>query len=180
MPVHPTVCTLLQSDHRRHFCCTPTAFYDLQNNPLYLETMQQTGSEGSLRFHYIVHCSLDAVEEKREWASLHAWGCLACIVCTCCMCGTLHAKGRVPACMVAPVAQPRKLPGEPSDAYLGLLYPTEDFKVYGWACFMQLSYGRSSCSPVSMQQQLLQPSLGAALPAQVCQQHANKVYSGHG
>lgn len=39
-----------------------------QNNPLYLETFQQagTGSEGALRFHYIVHCSLDAVEEKRE------------------------------------------------------------------------------------------------------------------
>ena len=39
----------------------------LQNDPLYLETLQQTGSEGSLRFHYIVHCSLDAVEEKRGW-----------------------------------------------------------------------------------------------------------------
>lgn len=41
----------------------------MQNNPLYLETFQQagTGSEGALRFHYIVHCSLDAVEEKREY-----------------------------------------------------------------------------------------------------------------
>ena len=58
---------------RRHHVCTPThIFIHLQNNPLYLETMQQTGSEGSLRFHYIVHCSLDAVEEKREWPPLHA------------------------------------------------------------------------------------------------------------
>ena len=31
------------------------------------------------------------------------------------------------------VAVPRKSPGEPSDAYLGLLYPTEDFKVFGCA-----------------------------------------------
>lgn len=36
-----------------------------QNNPLYLETFQQGSSDDALRFHYIVHCSLDAVEEKR-------------------------------------------------------------------------------------------------------------------
>ncbi len=59
-----------------HRCCRNKGFQDateicvaghpLQNNPLYLETFQQagTGSEGALRFHYIVHCSLDAVEEK--------------------------------------------------------------------------------------------------------------------
>ena len=29
------------------------------------------------------------------------------------------------------VAHPPKSIGEPSDAYLGLLYPTEDFKIYG-------------------------------------------------
>ncbi|KAK9832604.1 hypothetical protein WJX81_002897 [Elliptochloris bilobata] len=64
------------------------------NNPLYLETFQQGSSDDALRFHYIVHCSLDAVEEK--------------------------------------LALPRKSPGEPSDAYLGLLYPTEDYKVFGY------------------------------------------------
>ncbi len=36
-----------------------------QNNPLYLETFQQGSGDDALRFHYIVHCSLDAVEEKR-------------------------------------------------------------------------------------------------------------------
>lgn len=75
-----------------------------QNNPLYLETFQQTGagSEGALRFHYIVHCSLDAVEEK--------------------------------------LLQPQKTPGEPSDAYLGLLYPTDDFKVYGYVSNTKMKF----------------------------------------
>jgi hypothetical protein len=36
-----------------------------QNNPLYLETFQQGSGDDALRFHYVVHCSLDAVEEKR-------------------------------------------------------------------------------------------------------------------
>jgi hypothetical protein len=34
----------------------------LQNNPLYLKSYVQV--EDQLKFHYIVHCSLDAVEEK--------------------------------------------------------------------------------------------------------------------
>lgn len=29
------------------------------------------------------------------------------------------------------VMNPIKSTGEPSDAYLGLLYPTEEFKIYG-------------------------------------------------
>ena len=45
-----------------------------QNNPLYLETFQQGSSDDALRFHYIVHCSLDAVEEKRapSWPAFKA------------------------------------------------------------------------------------------------------------
>lgn len=30
------------------------------------------------------------------------------------------------------VAAPRKTPGEVFDTYLGMLYPTEDYKVYGY------------------------------------------------
>ena len=30
------------------------------------------------------------------------------------------------------VAAPRKAPGEIFDTYLGMLYPTEDYKVYGY------------------------------------------------
>ncbi len=40
--------------------------FHLQNNPLYLQTLQQEGGDRSLRFHYVVHCSLDAVEERCE------------------------------------------------------------------------------------------------------------------
>lgn len=64
------------------------------NNPLYLEPFQRNKQEDSLKFHYIVHCALDAVEEK--------------------------------------VSAPRKTPGEVFDTYLGMLYPTEDYKVYGY------------------------------------------------
>ena len=30
------------------------------------------------------------------------------------------------------MAAPRKTPGEVFDTYLGMLYPTEDYKVYGY------------------------------------------------
>lgn len=37
----------------------------MQNNPLYLEVFQSKGKqEDALKFHYIIHCALDAVEEK--------------------------------------------------------------------------------------------------------------------
>ena len=36
----------------------------LQNNPLYLEACKPASDEEVLKFHYVVHCALDAVEEK--------------------------------------------------------------------------------------------------------------------
>lgn len=62
-----------------------------KNNPLFIEVFSK---QEALPFHYIVHCALDAVEEK--------------------------------------VTAPRKGPSDLIDAYLGLLYPTEDYKVYGY------------------------------------------------
>jgi len=65
------------------------------NKPLYLEAFQGSNSEeDTLKFHYVVHCALDAVEEK--------------------------------------VSAPRKTPAEVFDTYLGMLYPTADYKVYGY------------------------------------------------
>ncbi|KAL6759793.1 Sedlin [Haematococcus lacustris] len=63
-----------------------------QNQPLFLKTFPEATGEQLLKFNVIVHCSLDAVEE------------------------------RVTA---------RRSPGEVVDPYLGLLYPTDDVKVYG-------------------------------------------------
>mmetsp|Transcript_17657 Transcript_17657/g.49379 ORF Transcript_17657/g.49379 Transcript_17657/m.49379 type:complete len:145 (+) Transcript_17657:121-555(+) len=63
------------------------------NNPLYLQTFLDGSDEEQLKFHYIVHCSLDAIEEK--------------------------------------VAAPKRA-NEINDTYLGLLYPTEDYQVYGY------------------------------------------------
>jgi hypothetical protein len=37
----------------------------LQNNPLYLKCFRSgSEEEEELRFHYIVHCALDAIDEK--------------------------------------------------------------------------------------------------------------------
>jgi hypothetical protein len=75
------------------------------NNPLFLASnlrgaqaaagYHDAPDEDPIRFHYIVHCALDVVDER--------------------------LGGGAPA-------------GETSkgDAYLGMLYPTEDFRVYGW------------------------------------------------
>lgn len=65
------------------------------NNPLYLKPFLVLPEEDALKFQYIVHCSLDAVEEK--------------------------------------VTALRKATGEGTgDAYLGMLYPTEDYRVFGY------------------------------------------------
>ena len=61
-----------------------------ENNPLYIQTF--SGAD-ELKFHYIVHTSLDVVEEK------------------------VAAKQHQ---------------GNGGDTYLGLLYPTEDYHVYGY------------------------------------------------
>jgi hypothetical protein len=79
------------------------------NNPLFLasnlrETQAGGGGgayhgapeEDPVRFHYIVHCALDVVDER-----LGGGG----------QASDASTKG---------------------DAYLGMLYPTEDFRVYGW------------------------------------------------
>mmetsp|Transcript_33757 Transcript_33757/g.60944 ORF Transcript_33757/g.60944 Transcript_33757/m.60944 type:complete len:153 (-) Transcript_33757:285-743(-) len=35
-----------------------------QNNPLFLQTYDNSSPENHLKFHYIVHCSLDSIEER--------------------------------------------------------------------------------------------------------------------
>lgn len=45
----------------------------MQNKPLYLEAFQGSSSEeDTLKFHYVVHCALDAVEEKGMLALSYA------------------------------------------------------------------------------------------------------------
>eukprot|EP00051_Salpingoeca_urceolata_P027067 m.479907 g.479907 ORF g.479907 m.479907 type:complete len:133 (-) comp21629_c0_seq1:37-435(-) len=58
-----------------------------QNNPLYIHSTD----DPHLQFHYLVHSSLDVIEEKIGKATTDA-----------------------------------------RDPYLGLLYPTEDFHIYGY------------------------------------------------
>jgi len=60
-----------------------------QNNPIFFRTFSPD-PEKDLKLQFIVHCSLDAIEER-------------------------VALKRAPI----------------GDAFLGLLYPTEDYRVYG-------------------------------------------------
>eukprot|EP00798_Chlamydomonas_sp_ICE-L_P008016 gene8016-1246_t len=68
------------------------AIVGAQNNPLYVRTFPNSEGDEALKVHYMVHCSLDTIEEKL---------------------------------LV-------KRPTEPTDLYLGLLYPTEENKLYGY------------------------------------------------
>ncbi|KAL2607429.1 hypothetical protein R1flu_026002 [Riccia fluitans] len=63
-----------------------------QNNPLYIQSF--TNGDDALKFHYIVHCSLDVIDEK--------------------------------------VSNPKKLGLSLNETFFGLLYPTEDYKVFGY------------------------------------------------
>ncbi|XP_051146500.1 uncharacterized protein LOC127262046 isoform X4 [Andrographis paniculata] len=62
------------------------------NNPLYIQSF--TEADDALKLHHIVHCSLDAVDER--------------------------------------VNNPKKSGPILNEAFLGLLYPTEKYKVYGY------------------------------------------------
>eukprot|EP00252_Welwitschia_mirabilis_P018626 TRINITY_DN4137_c0_g1_i1.p1 TRINITY_DN4137_c0_g1~~TRINITY_DN4137_c0_g1_i1.p1 ORF type:complete len:144 (+),score=27.25 TRINITY_DN4137_c0_g1_i1:200-631(+) len=68
------------------------AVVGLQNNPLYIQSF--TDSDDALKLHYIVHCSLDVVDER--------------------------------------VNNPKRLGTTLNETYLGLLYPSENYKVYGY------------------------------------------------
>lgn len=62
-----------------HTLFTPSFLFSTsfihKNNPLFLETYgpasissaAPAGGEDTLRFHYAVHCALDAVEERRAF-----------------------------------------------------------------------------------------------------------------
>eukprot|EP00162_Nutomonas_longa_P000081 comp10097_c0_seq1/m.11986 comp10097_c0_seq1/g.11986 ORF comp10097_c0_seq1/g.11986 comp10097_c0_seq1/m.11986 type:complete len:137 (-) comp10097_c0_seq1:15-425(-) len=67
------------------------AIVSKQNSPLYLRSF---GSTDGFRFHYIIHTSLDMIEEK-------------------------SSKGKGSG-------------GSDGSFFLGLLYPIEDFQIYGY------------------------------------------------
>jgi hypothetical protein len=89
-------------------CC---AIVGKENNPLYIQTWNQ---DDELKFHFIVHTSLDIIEEKSKAKEKQ------------------NALGKVKL---------RQTFGSVSsfffffffkDCFLGVLYPTEDFNVYGY------------------------------------------------
>uniref|UniRef100_A0A7S4JNM3 Trafficking protein particle complex subunit 2-like protein n=1 Tax=Paramoeba aestuarina TaxID=180227 RepID=A0A7S4JNM3_9EUKA len=69
------------------------AVIGLENNPLYIRNFNTTADE--LKFHYLIHASLDLVEDR----------------------------------MMAT-----------NDTYLGMLYPNEDFKVFGYATATNIKF----------------------------------------
>ena len=57
-------CSQAASQRASTHCSRLTLHFCVQNNPLYVEAFQTSPEEDALKFHHIVHCSLDAVEEK--------------------------------------------------------------------------------------------------------------------
>lgn len=76
----------------------------------------------------MAHCTLDALEEKGKhvdgFIQLASLGPLSAIVPT-------TDPAVAPSMAMCMFAVLQKRPGEPAEAYLGLLYPTEEHKVYG-------------------------------------------------
>lgn len=44
------------------------AVIGVDDRPLYLEIAQEGGDE-NLGLHFVLHCALDFVDEKREWST---------------------------------------------------------------------------------------------------------------
>ena len=88
-----------------------------QNFPLYLRTVNPQ-NEADLQFQYLVHSSIDVVEEEGEWGIVRRrTERLSLCVCVC-----------VCVCEVSTIGTP-KAGQHHRDHYLGLLYPSEQYKV---------------------------------------------------
>ncbi|MBA0683089.1 hypothetical protein Goari_024765, partial [Gossypium aridum] len=80
-----------------------------QNNPLYIQSF--TDADDALKLHHIVHCSLDVVDERDfDHLMLDYTSCVNIFV----------------------VNNPKKSGPTLNETFLGLLYPTENYKVYGY------------------------------------------------
>ena len=98
-----------------------------ENNPLYVRAF---GQYDQLRFQFIVHTALDSVEEK---------GVPRSCVQTCAHCSNKidHRIWGCPLIVRAVAAQRQAAQGGSGgnskfDSYLGLLYPIEEYRVYGF------------------------------------------------
>ena len=103
-----------------------------QNNPLYLETFSSPAGiisdagdahddeeGGALRFHFAVHAALDAVDERVTRSSASASSSFSS---SSSAAAAAAAQARARAGGVAP---------DSGEAYLGVLYPSDEFVVYG-------------------------------------------------
>ena len=105
----------------------------IQNNPLYLETFSSPAGTisgagdgvddeedgGALRFHFAVHAALDAVDERVIRSSS----------------SSASSSSSSAAAAAAAAAQARAraggVPPDSGEAYLGVLYPSDEFVIYG-------------------------------------------------
>eukprot|EP01024_Parvocaulis_polyphysoides_P032167 TRINITY_DN28886_c0_g1_i1.p1 TRINITY_DN28886_c0_g1~~TRINITY_DN28886_c0_g1_i1.p1 ORF type:complete len:160 (-),score=18.75 TRINITY_DN28886_c0_g1_i1:234-662(-) len=74
-----------------------------KNNPLYLRSFEDDQNQDDLKFHYIIHCALDSVDDR---ASVKT---------------ALASR-------------------DGSGSYLGLLYPIENLRVYGFISKTKVKY----------------------------------------
>ncbi|KAK9129405.1 hypothetical protein Sjap_009892 [Stephania japonica] len=73
-----------------------------QNNPLFLHSF--TEADDALKLHHVVHCSLDVIDERGSHVVPFAYE----------------------------INNPKKTGSTLNETFLGLLYPTESYKVYGY------------------------------------------------
>mmetsp|Transcript_10583 Transcript_10583/g.20079 ORF Transcript_10583/g.20079 Transcript_10583/m.20079 type:complete len:159 (+) Transcript_10583:96-572(+) len=82
------------------------------NNPLYLQSVGSAAeTEDTTHLHYIVHCALDVVDERLRPS---------------------YASNPSASSASAPSSLDGTRGAPTSDPYLGMLYPTEDYRVYGY------------------------------------------------
>ncbi|WMV13271.1 hypothetical protein MTR67_006656 [Solanum verrucosum] len=97
-----------------------------QNNPLYIQSF--TEADDALKLHHIVHCSLDVVDE-RGLLSRHT--VLVKFDSGVVLCGN-KKKAAADGAVYSKLNNPKKSSPTLNETFLGLLYPTENYKVYGY------------------------------------------------
>ncbi|PWZ39350.1 Trafficking protein particle complex subunit 2-like protein [Zea mays] len=92
-----------------------------QNNPLYLQSF--TEADDALKLHHIVHCSLDVIDETLTILQ----------TCFCCSANFFCLRRIIASTSILlAVNNTQRSAPTLNETFLGLLYPTENYRVYGY------------------------------------------------
>ena len=150
MDGYPLGLGLVAEDKPFEFSCTCMYAWSLQNFPLYIRTVNPQ-NETDLQFQYLVHISIDVIEEKSTCVCIYnVWVC-SMVKFVSLYFGELNLHRLIRnhgnsltfnfcICVtaVSTLSSP-KGPSDPREHYLGLLYPSEQYKVYPTSLSLSLS-----------------------------------------